>query len=97
LERTGGLLLESAEGEASQKPVLVTHSNCRALVPNRRRCQTDELIKKMAVKGGVMGITLIRSFVSARGPTTIEHALDHIDRVARLSGVEHIGNSRTSP
>jgi microsomal dipeptidase-like Zn-dependent dipeptidase len=23
--------------------------------------------------------------------TTIEHALDHIDRVARLSGVEHIG------
>ena len=77
--------------EASQKPVLVTHSNCRALVPNRRRCKTDEVIKKMAVKGGVMGITLIRSFVRARGPTTIEHALDHIDRVARLSGVEHIG------
>src|SRR5882762_4212701 len=77
--------------EASQKPVLVTHSNCRALVPNRRRCKTDEVIKKMAVKGGVMGITLIRSFVSAQGPATIEHALDHIDRVARLSGVEHIG------
>src|SRR5216684_7229502 len=29
--------------EASQKPVLVTHSNCRALVPNRRRCKTDEV------------------------------------------------------
>ena len=77
--------------EASQKPVLVTHSNCRALVPNRRRCKTDEVIKKMAVKGGVMGVTLIRSFVSTRGPATIEHALDHIDRVAKLSGVEHIG------
>jgi membrane dipeptidase len=77
--------------EASRKPVLVTHSNCRALVPNRRRCKTDEVIKKMAVKGGVMGITLIRCFVSARGPTTIEGALDHIDRVARLSGMEHIG------
>jgi len=77
--------------EASQKPVLITHSNCRALVPNRRRCKTDEVIQKMAVKGGVMGVTLIRSFVSARGPATIEHALDHIDRVAKLSGVEHIG------
>jgi len=77
--------------EASQKPVLVTHSNCRALVPNRHRCKTDEVIKKMAVKGGVMGITLIRSFVRAQGPATIEDALDHIDRVARLSGVEHIG------
>jgi len=77
--------------EASQKPVLITHSNCRALVPNRHRCKTDEVIKKMAVKGGVMGITLIRSFVRARGPTTIEHALDHIDRVGRLCGVEHIG------
>jgi membrane dipeptidase len=52
--------------EASQKPVLITHSNCRALVPNRHRCKTDEMIKKMAVKGGVMGITLIRSFVRAR-------------------------------
>jgi membrane dipeptidase len=77
--------------EASQKPVLITHSNCRALVPNRHRCKTDEVIKKMAAKDGVMGITLIRSFVSARGPATIENALDHIDRVARLSGVEHIG------
>src|SRR5260221_11622150 len=45
----------------------------------------------MALQGGVMGITLIRSFVSQGGPATIEDALDHIDRVARLSGVEHIG------
>jgi membrane dipeptidase len=77
--------------DASQKPVLVTHSNCRALVPNRHRCKTDEVIKKMAAKGGVIGVTLIRCFVRARGPATIENALDHIDRVARLSGVEHIG------
>jgi membrane dipeptidase len=77
--------------EASQKPVLITHSNCRALVPNLRRDKSDEVIKKMAAKGGVIGITLIRSFVRARGPATIEDALDHIDRVARLCGVEHIG------
>jgi membrane dipeptidase len=77
--------------EASKKPVLITHSNCRALVPKRSRCKTDEVIRKMAAGGGVMGISLIRSFVKAEGPTTVEHVLDHIDRVAKLVGVEHLG------
>src|SRR5207302_10662011 len=36
--------------EASKKPVLVTHSNCRALVPNSARCRTDEAIERMAAK-----------------------------------------------
>src|SRR6266446_4889249 len=57
---------------ASQKPVLVTHSNCRALVPNSARCKTDEAIKKMASKGGVLGVTMIRLFVRPHGPATIE-------------------------
>lgn len=77
--------------EASRQPVLITHSNCRALVPNRPRCKTDEAIRKMAATGGVMGITMIRGFVRPAGPTTIDHVLDHIDRVAKLVGVEHVG------
>src|SRR6202007_2166331 len=48
--------------DISSKPILVTHSNCRALVASAR-CKTDQTIQKMAAKGGVMGITLIRSFV----------------------------------
>jgi membrane dipeptidase len=76
---------------ASTKPVLVTHSNCRALVPNRPRCKTDEAIKQMAAKGGVLGITMVRMFVRAGGPTTMEHVLDHIDHIAKLVGVEHVG------
>jgi len=40
--------------EASRKPVLVTHSNCRALVPGIARCKTDEAITHMAATGGVM-------------------------------------------
>ena len=31
--------------EASRKPVLVTHSNCRAMVPHIARCKTDEAIR----------------------------------------------------
>lgn len=77
--------------EASRKPVLVTHSNCRALVPNSRRCRTDEAIRRMAARGGVMGVTMVRFFVRAAGEVTIEHVLDHIDHVAKLVGVEHVG------
>jgi membrane dipeptidase len=77
--------------EASRKPVLVTHSNCRALVPNSARCRTDEAIRRMAVKGGVMGVTMVRIFVRAGGPATMEDVLDHIDHVANVAGVEHVG------
>jgi membrane dipeptidase len=77
--------------EASRKPVLVTHSNCRALVPGSARCKTDEAIRLMAAKGGVMGITMVRSFVRAAGRVTIMDVLDHIDHLTKLVGVEHAG------
>lgn len=77
--------------EVSKKPVLITHSNCRALVPGHPRLKTDEAIKKMAASGGVMGITGVRMFVKADEPTSIEHALDHFDHVTKLVGVEHLG------
>ncbi len=76
--------------EISKKPVLITHANCRALVPHPR-CKTDEAIKKMAETGGVMGITGVRMFVKVDEPTAIEDALNHFDHVAKLVGVEHIG------
>ena len=77
--------------EISKVPVLITHANCRALNSEQPRCKTDEAIRKMAEKGGVMGITGVRNFVSAKEPTTIENVLDHYDHVAKLVGVEHVG------
>jgi membrane dipeptidase len=76
--------------EVSKRPVAITHSNCRALV-NHVRCKTDEAIRRMAASGGVMGITGVRMFVRGEEPTTIEHIVDHVDHVARLVGVEHVG------
>jgi membrane dipeptidase len=77
--------------EASRRPVLVTHSNCRSLVPYSPRCKTDEAIRMMAAKGGVMGVTMVRAFVSAGATATIETVLDHVDHIAKLVGVEHAG------
>lgn len=77
--------------EISKRPVLITHSNCRALVPNHPRCKSDEAIKRMALSGGVMGITSVRMFVKASEPTTIEDMLNHYDHVRSLVGVEYLG------
>ena len=76
---------------ASKKPVLITHSNCRALAPGVARCKPDEVIRAAARSGGVLGITAVRNFVRARGPATIEDVLDHFDHAVKLVGVEHVG------
>lgn len=76
--------------ELSAQPVLVTHSNCKVL-SGHPRCKSDAVIRAMARKGGVMGITAIRAFVSRADNPTVEDTLNHFDHVARLVGVEHVG------
>lgn len=74
----------------SPKPIAITHSNCRALI-DHPRVKTDEAIRALAAKGGVMGITGVRNFVSRTEPTGIDKLVDHIDHVVKLVGIEHVG------
>ena len=69
--------------EVSKRPVLITHGNPKTLNRTHPRTKTEEAIRKMAAGGGVMGIAYLRIFTRDREPTTIEHALDHFDYVAR--------------
>ena len=77
--------------ETSTKPVLITHGNCRALVEGHVRAKTDEAMKELATKGGVMGVSNLRNLVLSVEPTTVEHVLDHYDYAIKLIGVDHIG------
>jgi membrane dipeptidase len=76
---------------SSEMPVLITHSNCRALTPGVARCKSDEVIRAVARKGGVFGITSVRQFVRAGGLATVGDVLDHFDHAVRLVGVGHVG------
>ena len=49
------------------------------------------MIRKLAAKGGVMGITGVRMFIKDRDPTSVSDMADHVDHVAKLVGVEHVG------
>ncbi len=76
---------------ASKKPVLITHSNCRALATGVARCKPDEVIQAAARSGGVLGITSVRQFVGHGNSVTVENVLDHFDHAVKLVGVEHVG------
>lgn len=76
---------------AAKRPVVFSHASCRALVPGHLRCKTDEMIRKMAATGGVMGIPFLRFVIKAQEPVTIEDVLDHFDHVVKLVGVQHVG------
>lgn len=77
--------------ELSKMPVLITHSNCRALIPGHPRCKTDDAIRAVGKAGSVMGITGVRNFVKNAEPTTIEDVINHFDHVRELIGPEHVG------
>jgi membrane dipeptidase len=75
----------------SKAPVILSHGNCRALIPGGLRASTDEAIRKLAAKGGVMGITDIAFMVKGTEPVSIEDVVNHYDHVRDLVGIEHVG------
>lgn len=75
----------------AKRPTLFSHASTRALLPGHLRSKTDEMIRKMAATGGVMGIPFLRFMIRGDEPVTIEHAIDHVDHVAKLVGIEHVG------
>ena len=76
--------------DISATPIAITHSNCNALCEHPRN-KTDEAITALARKGGVMGITGVRMFIKGSDPTTVADMVDHIEHVADLVGIEHVG------
>ncbi len=76
--------------EASSAPVIVSHTNVRALCDNPRGV-SDRVIDAIAAKGGVLGLTSFAYFLNKDGPATLDHYLDNVDYLVRRVGVEHVG------
>jgi len=85
--------------ECSEKPVVATHSCCRALAPHPRNL-TDDMIKALAAKGGVIQINFYPLFLDPNineknmksSPLpSYKMIVDHIDHVVSLVGIDHVG------
>lgn len=78
--------------ETSDLPVIYSHSNCAALTPHVRNV-TDDQIRAMAAKGGVIGIgphSVFCETTPGERPGFREF-LAHIRHVIDLVGVDHVG------
>lgn len=74
------------------KPFVASHSNARS-VTNHCRNMTDDMIIKLAKRGGVIGINFAGEFLQECEPgkfarSTISNIVKHIKYIAGLAGVE---------
>jgi len=80
----------------SKAPVVASHSCCRALSPHHRNL-SDEMLKALAEKDGVVGINFypgfLRDDLDKKLPVVdVMTVVDHIDHVVKVTGdADHVG------
>ena len=75
----------------TEKPVLVSHSNARALC-NHPRNITDEMFRELMQNNGVLGINFYPPFLDASPENaSLETIFHHMEHFLELGGENHIG------
>jgi membrane dipeptidase len=74
----------------STAPIAITHAGCKAVFDHPRN-KTDEALRSMADKGGVVGIVQLNPYLGPRERNPLEDYLDHIDHAVNLCGIDHVG------
>lgn len=74
--------------DATDRPVIFSHSNPRRLHDHPRNIP-DDLIRACAATGGVIGINGIGLFLGNRRPAA-DDVVRHVDYVAQLVGAAHV-------
>lgn len=78
--------------EASSQPVLITHANARALAALERN-KTDDVIKAVARKGGVIGCSIYGPMCWDQNPArkpTIDDYVRHLEYIVDIAGIEAV-------
>ena len=74
--------------EIATRPLVATHSSCRALVDHVRNLD-DRQLADVAATGGVVGVNLFGGFLGPGGG--VEQALRHLEHVVEVAGADHVG------
>jgi membrane dipeptidase len=71
----------------SKMPFMASHSNARSIT-NHPRNLTDEMIKKLSEKGGVIGLNFCSAFLGNKPIAAIEDIVKHAVHIYKIGGSE---------
>jgi len=74
----------------SRDPVALSHNGASGVYPKGRRCRDDEVLKALAEKGGVIGITAVPNALSNEKRQGIKNWFDHAKYCVDLIGADHV-------
>jgi membrane dipeptidase len=74
----------------SEKPFVASHSNARSLCGHSRNL-TDDMIRALADKGGVMGINFCGDFLNPNGKSRVADMVRHMKHIINVGGIHCLG------
>jgi membrane dipeptidase len=75
--------------QISRKPPVFLRARCQALA-DHPRAKTDELLRAMAERGGMVGIDTSHPAVLSRAASVLQ-TVDQIDHAIQVAGIDHVG------
>jgi len=76
--------------DVSVAPVIWSHADARALNDNPRNVP-DDVLRRLPANGGVVMVTFVPEFLTAREQATVGDVADHIEHVVEVAGIDHVG------
>jgi len=73
--------------QISSQPFVASHSNARALKGHPRNL-TDDMIRVLADKGGIIGINFYANFLGEGGTSKIDDIVRHIRHIRNIGGID---------
>ncbi len=75
---------------ASARPVIMSHAGCSAVHPHPRN-KTDEQLRALAGKGGVLGIYDLPYLTASPKQPAVGDYMAHMEHALKIMGEDHVG------
>ena len=76
--------------ENTKGPIIASHS-CAYTVCNHKRNLSDNQIKQIAKRQGIIGICFCKPFLTTNSKATVKDIIKHINHIVELVGIDYVG------
>jgi membrane dipeptidase len=76
--------------DVAEAPVIWSHASARGVHEHARNVP-DQVLRRLPDNGGVVMVTFVPQFLTSNAEATIADVADHIEHIADLAGIDHVG------